>query len=510
MGTQDKLAQALRWWNEDPSDVVDYDAWVEEGVSLSKAALAAHEAEAGEFQARVEPWLLACFGEEIAADAIERNHRFLEEALELVQACGCTQSEAHQLVDDVFGRPVGEVQQEAGGVMVTLAALCRAQGISMHEAGETELARIWTKVEAIRAKQAAKPKHSPLPGPTAAHETEAQVVTCLSAQPNANRPHRPDDFCPDQRCGSVGGCMRALAQPAAKQAAPQPEAVQFPPEIKSAFDKADIAPSDSPESIFEEGWRAALAAQQAEVGDEPVVQRLENAASAALTAAYNAGKAAHKAGVYMPQIETGAELARAVIAVRAALAAQQVEPQHGDMAAEAGYRAAAGHLSALVDEAQKILVDLHQYAIDLQEDTLGGRSERGEVPIMDLAEDWLAARPDLEPQAPKQAEREPLSQAAQDVLAERQRQISVEGWTPEHDDEHRTGGMAIAAAAYALQVLPGVIASEVVAKIWHWTGWTRAWFKPSDDERNLVKAGALILAELERRHRARGIGKDGA
>ncbi|MFM0155696.1 hypothetical protein [Paraburkholderia sediminicola] len=36
-------------------------------------------------------------------------------------------------------------------------------GQDMHTAGETELARIWTKVEAIRAKQVAKPKHSPLP-----------------------------------------------------------------------------------------------------------------------------------------------------------------------------------------------------------------------------------------------------------------------------------------------------------------------------------------------------------
>lgn len=47
--------------------------------------------------------------------------------------------------------------------MVTLAALCLAHGEDMHAAGETELARIWTKVEAIRTKQAAKPKHSPLP-----------------------------------------------------------------------------------------------------------------------------------------------------------------------------------------------------------------------------------------------------------------------------------------------------------------------------------------------------------
>jgi hypothetical protein len=115
------------------------------------------------FQQRVQPWMMECFGPMIAGDREERNHRFLEEALELVQATGCSASEAHQLVDYVFGRPVGEPAQEAGGVMVTLAALCLANGLDMHTAAETELARIWTKVEAIRAKQAAKPKHSPLP-----------------------------------------------------------------------------------------------------------------------------------------------------------------------------------------------------------------------------------------------------------------------------------------------------------------------------------------------------------
>ena len=115
------------------------------------------------FQNRVHPWLMACFGEEIANDKTERNHRFLEEALELVQATGCTQSEAHQLVDYVYGRPIGEPSQEVGGVMVTLAALCLAQNMDMHLSGETELKRIWTKVEQIRAKQAAKPRHSPLP-----------------------------------------------------------------------------------------------------------------------------------------------------------------------------------------------------------------------------------------------------------------------------------------------------------------------------------------------------------
>lgn len=118
------------------------------------------------FQARVQPWLLACFGSTIAGDKVERNHRFLEEALELVQACGCTQDEAHQLVDYVYGRPAGEPNQEVGGVMLTLAALCLAQGLDMHTSGEMELARVWTKIEQIRAKQATKPRNSPLPGGT--------------------------------------------------------------------------------------------------------------------------------------------------------------------------------------------------------------------------------------------------------------------------------------------------------------------------------------------------------
>lgn len=115
------------------------------------------------FQARVQPWMLACFGAAIAADRAERNHRFFEEAGELVQACGMTADEAHQLVNYTWSRPLGEKPQEVGGVMVTLAALCLANQLDMHAAGETELARVWTKIKAIRRKQAAKPKHSPLP-----------------------------------------------------------------------------------------------------------------------------------------------------------------------------------------------------------------------------------------------------------------------------------------------------------------------------------------------------------
>lgn len=117
------------------------------------------------FQSRVDKWMKACFGEVISKDKTERNHRFIEEALELVQSLGCTKSEAHQLVDYVFNRPQGEPYQECGGVMVTIAALCLANKLNMDDCGEKELSRVWAKIDKIREKQAAKPKHSPLPSP---------------------------------------------------------------------------------------------------------------------------------------------------------------------------------------------------------------------------------------------------------------------------------------------------------------------------------------------------------
>jgi hypothetical protein len=110
------------------------------------------------YQLRVRNWVMTCFGSTVADDVIERNYRFLEEALELVQSLGCTREDALNLVDYVYGRPVGEPAQEVGGVEVTLNALCSAAGIDAADAAETELARIWGKIEAIREKQRQKPR----------------------------------------------------------------------------------------------------------------------------------------------------------------------------------------------------------------------------------------------------------------------------------------------------------------------------------------------------------------
>ena len=115
------------------------------------------------YQERVGRWMLACFGRHVSRDRAERNYRFLEEALELVQSTGCTAHEAHQLVDYVFNRPIGDPVQELGGTMVTLAALATASGLNVDTAAETELARAWDIIDKIGAKAAAKPKFSPLP-----------------------------------------------------------------------------------------------------------------------------------------------------------------------------------------------------------------------------------------------------------------------------------------------------------------------------------------------------------
>lgn len=100
-------------------------------------------------------------------------------------------------------------------------------------------------------------------------------------------------------------------------------------------------------------------------------------------------------------------------------------------------------------------------------------------------------------------------EAVRSLVAERLRQRSVECWTPEHDDEHTRGEMAIAAACYAknaagiddLTVHPGEDGepSKLLPRHWPWG----SWWKPKNPRRDLERAGALILAELERLERSR-------
>lgn len=95
-----------------------------------------------------------------------------------------------------------------------------------------------------------------------------------------------------------------------------------------------------------------------------------------------------------------------------------------------------------------------------------------------------------------------VPQAWLDVQAERRRQITAEGWTPEHDDEHDNGEMARAAACYALagsSAPSDGTAALLVSLAWPWD---EQWWKPSTARRDMVKACALALAEIERLDRA--------
>ncbi|MFU0733127.1 hypothetical protein [Klebsiella quasipneumoniae] len=92
-----------------------------------------------------------------------------------------------------------------------------------------------------------------------------------------------------------------------------------------------------------------------------------------------------------------------------------------------------------------------------------------------------------------------VTAAAADVLAERQRQVTAEGWTAERDDGYQNSELADAAACYAIHAHNQGFSTPA-----HWP-WSQDWWKQTSPRRDLVKAGALILAEIERLDRAAGI-----
>jgi hypothetical protein len=80
------------------------------------------------------------------------------------------------------------------------------------------------------------------------------------------------------------------------------------------------------------------------------------------------------------------------------------------------------------------------------------------------------------------------------IRAERARQVAVEGYTPEHDAEHIDGELAIAAQAYLLSVTYG---ESQAADMWPFDPMSFRLDGQSDID-SLVKAGALIAAEIDR------------
>lgn len=98
-----------------------------------------------------------------------------------------------------------------------------------------------------------------------------------------------------------------------------------------------------------------------------------------------------------------------------------------------------------------------------------------------------------------------MSTGIEAIAAERRRQVEQIGWTAEHDDTHVNGEIALAAAAYARHAGSGEDDRQVNSgfspeDLWpqSWGGWWR----PKDRRTDLVRAGALIAAEIDRLDRA--------
>lgn len=105
----------------------------------------------------VHNWCARAFGDNHARSIEQRGIRLAEEAIEAAQAAGCERAMVHRLVDYVFDRPVGELQQEIGGVGVTLLALGAAAAIDVDYAERKEITRVLPKpLEHFAARNDAK------------------------------------------------------------------------------------------------------------------------------------------------------------------------------------------------------------------------------------------------------------------------------------------------------------------------------------------------------------------
>ena len=99
-----------------------------------------------------------------------------------------------------------------------------------------------------------------------------------------------------------------------------------------------------------------------------------------------------------------------------------------------------------------------------------------------------------------------MKTGAEMITDERKRHTEKEGWTTEHDADHTGMELSVSAASYALDCAATQseyheswrkIYQEYSDKIWPFD---KEWFKPTHDDpiKQLVKAGALLAAEIDR------------
>lgn len=106
------------------------------------------------------------------------------------------------------------------------------------------------------------------------------------------------------------------------------------------------------------------------------------------------------------------------------------------------------------------------------------------------------------------------------IAEERERQVSQERWTAEHDDRHKENQLLNAAGCYIQHVIGRgwLLGSPLLDALSHikngkslyrkeprprdWP-WAKRWWKPKGKIEDLVRAGALIAAEIDRIQRTK-------
>ncbi|HET7552174.1 MAG TPA: hypothetical protein VFK04_12860 [Gemmatimonadaceae bacterium] len=130
-------------------------------VRAARAATdeAVRKVDRDERQSRVAAWTVETFGAE-SMSRYERAARFIEEAVELAQACGIWRDVLDRIVARVYGKENGDPASEVGNVGLTLLALAAALNVSADDAERRDIARVealpadhWHKRHAAKAAQ---------------------------------------------------------------------------------------------------------------------------------------------------------------------------------------------------------------------------------------------------------------------------------------------------------------------------------------------------------------------
>jgi len=132
---------------------------------------------------------------------------------------------------------------------------------------------------------------------------------------------------------------------------------------------------------------------------------------------------------------------------------------------------------------------------------------------LNLFRQWFNAVQDLSPEYLTDADRALFARiesggrgAIDEIAVERRRQIEAEGWSTEHDDQHTTREMAEAAACYTTYYADMGYVFHTYGQERYQSGgafpgawpWDKSWWKPKSPRRDLIRAAALIAAEIER------------